>query len=78
MGERAAITHTSETRGFCKALVGEDNRILGFTAFGAEASEMMAAVQIAMVGKLPYTVFREAILAHPTTAEGLGALFSKI
>jgi len=72
-------SHTlSETRGFCKALVGPDNRILGFTAFGAEASEMMAAVQIAMVGKLPYTVFLEAILAHPTTAEGLGGLFSAI
>jgi pyruvate/2-oxoglutarate dehydrogenase complex dihydrolipoamide dehydrogenase (E3) component len=71
--------HTlSELRGFCKALVGEDNRILGFTAFGAEASEMMAAVQIAMVGKLPYTVFREAILAHPTAAEGLGVLFSQL
>jgi pyruvate/2-oxoglutarate dehydrogenase complex dihydrolipoamide dehydrogenase (E3) component len=71
--------HTlSETRGFCKALVGQDNRILGFTAFGAEASEMMAAVQIAMVGKLPFTVFREAILAHPTAAEGLGGLFSQL
>ena len=69
---------TSATRGFCKALVGEDQRILGFTAFGAEASEMMAAVQIAMLGKLPYTVFQGAILAHPTTAEGLGALFSTI
>ena len=64
--------------GFCKALVGADDRILGFTGFGAEASEMMAAVQIAMLGKLPFTVFRDAILAHPTTAEGLGALFSKI
>jgi pyruvate/2-oxoglutarate dehydrogenase complex dihydrolipoamide dehydrogenase (E3) component len=72
-------SHTlSATRGFCKALVGQDDRILGFTAFGAEASEMMAAVQIAMIGKLPYTVFQNAILAHPTTAEGLGALFSTI
>jgi len=72
-------SHTlSETRGFCKALVGRDDRILGFTAFGAEASEMMAAVQIAMVGKLPCTVFKDAILAHPTTAEGLGGLFAGI
>jgi pyruvate/2-oxoglutarate dehydrogenase complex dihydrolipoamide dehydrogenase (E3) component len=57
----------SETRGFCKALVSEDNRIVGFTAFGPEASEMMATVQIAMVGKLPYTIFKDAILAHLTT-----------
>ncbi|HTW93583.1 MAG TPA: FAD-dependent oxidoreductase [Tepidisphaeraceae bacterium] len=71
--------HTlSETRGFCKALIGADNRILGFTGFGAEASEMMSAVQIAMLGKLPYTVFTQAILAHPTTAEGLGVLFSQV
>jgi pyruvate/2-oxoglutarate dehydrogenase complex dihydrolipoamide dehydrogenase (E3) component len=68
----------SETRGFCKALIGADDRIVGFTAFGAEASEMMAAVQVAMAGKLPFTVFRDAILAHPTTAEGLGVLFSNL
>lgn len=38
---------------------------------------MMTAVQIAMIGKLFYTVFREAISADLTTAEGLGTLFSK-
>src|SRR5439155_10616577 len=38
--------HTlSQTRGFMKALIGADDRILGFTAFGAEASEPMAVVQ---------------------------------
>jgi len=61
-----------ETRGFLKMLVdaGSD-RILGFTAFGTEASEMMAAVQTAMLGGLPYTVLRDAIFTHPTVAEGL-------
>jgi hypothetical protein len=38
----------------------------------------MAAVQTAMLGGLPYTVFRDAILAHPTMAEGLAALFSSV
>jgi pyruvate/2-oxoglutarate dehydrogenase complex dihydrolipoamide dehydrogenase (E3) component len=71
------FTH-SETRGFAKALIGDDERILGFSALGAEASEMMAAVQTAMIGKLPYTALREAIFAHPTTAEGLGVLFSNV
>jgi pyruvate/2-oxoglutarate dehydrogenase complex dihydrolipoamide dehydrogenase (E3) component len=66
----------SETRGFMKALIGSDERILGFTAFGAEASEPMVAVQTAMLGGLPYTVLRDAILTHPTTAEGLLGLFA--
>ena len=38
-----------------KALIGADDRILGFTAFGAEASELMAVVQTAMLGGMPYT-----------------------
>ncbi|HWB08572.1 MAG TPA: FAD-dependent oxidoreductase [Pirellulales bacterium] len=70
-------THTlSQTRGFMKALIGSDDRILGFTAFGAEASELMAVVQTAMLGGLPYTVLRDAIFTHPTAAEGLLGLFS--
>jgi pyruvate/2-oxoglutarate dehydrogenase complex dihydrolipoamide dehydrogenase (E3) component len=66
----------SETRGFVKALIGGDDRILGFTAFGVEASEMMAVVQTAMLGNLPYTALRNAIFTHPTSAEGLIGLFS--
>jgi pyruvate/2-oxoglutarate dehydrogenase complex dihydrolipoamide dehydrogenase (E3) component len=65
----------SETRGFVKALIGADDRILGFTAFGAEASELMAVVQTAMIGGIPYTVLRDTIWTHPTTAEGLIGLF---
>ena len=68
----------SETRGFAKALVGQDDRLLGFTAFGVEASEMMAAAQTAMIGRMPYTALRDAIFTHPTMAEGLGALFSNV
>jgi pyruvate/2-oxoglutarate dehydrogenase complex dihydrolipoamide dehydrogenase (E3) component len=70
-------THTlSETRGFVKALIGSDGRILGFTAFGAEASELMAVAQAAMLGGIPYTVLRDAIWTHPTAAEGLLSLFA--
>jgi pyruvate/2-oxoglutarate dehydrogenase complex dihydrolipoamide dehydrogenase (E3) component len=67
----------SETRGFLKALVeaGSD-RILGFTAFGVGAGEIMSAVQMVMVAGLPYTVLRDAVLAHPTLVEGLIPLFS--
>ena len=66
----------SQTRGFIKALIGDDDRILGFTAFCAEASELVAAVQTAMLGRLPYTVLRDTIFTHPTTSEGLVFLFS--
>ena len=69
----------SETRGFMKALVEADgDRILGFTAFGAEAGEVMAVVQVAMAAGLPYTAVRDAVLTHPTIAEGLVALFSAV
>jgi pyruvate/2-oxoglutarate dehydrogenase complex dihydrolipoamide dehydrogenase (E3) component len=71
-------THTlSETRGFLKALVEtEGDRILGFSAFGVDAGEIMSGVQIAMIAGLPYTALRDAILAHPTLLEGLGPLFA--
>lgn len=68
-----------ETRGFVKVLIeAETDRILGFTAFGTEASEMMAAVQTAMLGGLPYTVLRDAIFTHPTVAEGLVFLLASV
>jgi pyruvate/2-oxoglutarate dehydrogenase complex dihydrolipoamide dehydrogenase (E3) component len=70
---------TSETRGFMKALVEtEGDRILGFAMIGAEAGEVMAVVQATMLAGMPYTGLRDAIIAHPTMAEGLGALFSKV
>ena len=66
----------SEPRGFYKAVVAADNdRILGFTAFAPEAGEVMTIVQLAMTAGLPYTALRDAILVHPTMAEGLSALF---
>jgi pyruvate/2-oxoglutarate dehydrogenase complex dihydrolipoamide dehydrogenase (E3) component len=67
----------SETRGFLKALVetGGD-RILGFTGLGVGVGEVLSSVQIAMLGGLPYTALRDAILTHPTLVEGLIPLFS--
>jgi pyruvate/2-oxoglutarate dehydrogenase complex dihydrolipoamide dehydrogenase (E3) component len=68
---------TGQTEGFMKALVGETNdRILGFTMIGAEAGEVMAVVQTAMMADLPYTKLRDADFAHPTFSEGLNFLFS--
>jgi pyruvate/2-oxoglutarate dehydrogenase complex dihydrolipoamide dehydrogenase (E3) component len=69
----------SETRGFLKAVIEADgDRILGFTAFGVGAGEVMSCVQIAMIGGLPYTALRDAILTHPTLPEGLIPLFSSV
>jgi pyruvate/2-oxoglutarate dehydrogenase complex dihydrolipoamide dehydrogenase (E3) component len=80
MADAVLRVHTlSETRGFLKALVETDSdRILGFTAFGVGAGELMGSVQVAMIGGLPYTALRDAILAHPTLTEGLGPLFASV
>jgi pyruvate/2-oxoglutarate dehydrogenase complex dihydrolipoamide dehydrogenase (E3) component len=68
-----------ETAGFMKVIVeSPGNRILGFAMIGPEAGEVMAVVQTAILGGLPFTVLSDAILAHPTMAEGLNALFAGI
>jgi pyruvate/2-oxoglutarate dehydrogenase complex dihydrolipoamide dehydrogenase (E3) component len=67
------------TRGFMKALVGaSDDRILGFTMIGPKAGEVMAVVQAAMLGGMVFTGLRDAILTHPTMAEGLNTLFGNV
>ena len=68
---------TGQTEGFMKALVGEsDDRILGFSMIGADAGEVLAVVQTAMIAGLPYTTLRDADFTHPTFSEGLNFLFS--
>ena len=68
-----------ETRGFMKGLIeAASNRIVGFTMFGPEAGEVMAVVQTAMLAGMPYTGLRDAVLAHPTMAEGLNGLFATV
>jgi pyruvate/2-oxoglutarate dehydrogenase complex dihydrolipoamide dehydrogenase (E3) component len=79
MGAVLRTRTTGETRGFMKALLdARTDRIVGFTMFGPEAGEVMAVVQTAMLAGMPYTGLRDAILAHPTMAEGLGPLFSAV
>ncbi|MER9565169.1 MULTISPECIES: mercuric reductase [unclassified Mesorhizobium] len=70
---------TGETRGFMKALIdAHSDRILGFTMLGAGAGEVIAAVQSAMLAGLAYTGLRDAILTHPTMAEGLSVLLAGV
>ena len=73
----ARAVETDRSRGFMKALVDpETDQILGAAILAEEGGELMAMIQIAMMGKLKYTALREADLAHPTLAESLNTLFS--
>jgi pyruvate/2-oxoglutarate dehydrogenase complex dihydrolipoamide dehydrogenase (E3) component len=79
MGRVLRTEATDETDGFMKVVVGaDDDRILGFTMVGAEAGEVMAAIQTAMLAGLPYPKLRDAVIAHLTFAEGLGPLLEGI
>ncbi len=72
----ARALEMSETRGFMKALVDRrSGQILGCTILGVEGGEIMSMLQIAMMGRLPYTAIKEAVFAHPTLAESLNNLF---
>src|SRR5438876_9310320 len=68
-----------ETRGFMKAVVDADTQhILGCAILGVEGGEIMTIIQVAMMGKLPYTALKEGTFAHPTLAEGLNNLFMSL
>jgi pyruvate/2-oxoglutarate dehydrogenase complex dihydrolipoamide dehydrogenase (E3) component len=77
MSHVARALEVDETRGFMKAIVDAGSgEILGGAVLGIEGGEMMSQLQLAMLGKLPYTVLRDAIFAHPTLAEAWNNLFS--
>jgi pyruvate/2-oxoglutarate dehydrogenase complex dihydrolipoamide dehydrogenase (E3) component len=72
----ARALEVDESRGVMKAIVDADNdQILGACILGLEGGEIMAMLEIAMLGKLPYTVLRDGVFAHPTLAESLNNLF---
>ncbi len=69
----------SETRGFMKVIIdAKSDRILGFTAFGPEAGEVIGTIQVAMLAGQPYTLLRDAPFTHPTMNEGLTSLFARV
>jgi pyruvate/2-oxoglutarate dehydrogenase complex dihydrolipoamide dehydrogenase (E3) component len=72
----ARALEVDETRGFMKAIVdSETNQILGAAVLGIEGGEVMSALEVAMMGKLPYTALRDGVFAHPTLVESLNNLF---
>jgi pyruvate/2-oxoglutarate dehydrogenase complex dihydrolipoamide dehydrogenase (E3) component len=79
MSHVARALETSEPRGFLKVIVdAQSQQILGAAILGIEGGELMSMIEIAMFGKLPYTVLRDAIFAHPTLAEGFNNLFASM
>jgi pyruvate/2-oxoglutarate dehydrogenase complex dihydrolipoamide dehydrogenase (E3) component len=76
MNAVARALEIGETRGFMKAVVDADTQhILGCAMLCAEGGEIISIIQVAMMGKLPYTALKEGIFTHPTLAEGLNDLF---
>ncbi len=76
MNHVARAIEVDETRGFMKVIVDADtNLILGAAILGIEGGEIMSAIEIAMMGKLPYTALRDGTFAHPTLTESLNNLF---
>ncbi|GCE12564.1 mercuric reductase [Tengunoibacter tsumagoiensis] len=72
----ARALEIDEARGVMKAIVdAESDLILGASILGIEGGEIMSMLEIAMLGKLPYTVLRDGVFAHPTLAESLNNLF---
>ena len=75
----ARALELDEPRGLMKALVDPaSGQILGATVLGIEGGELMAVLQLAMMGQVPYGRLRDAVFAHPTLAESLNNLFSTL
>jgi len=74
---RAKTLH--DTVGTWKAVVNADtDEILGAALLGHGAGEIISAVQLAILGGLPYQRVRDAVLTHPTMGEGLNLLFDAL
>lgn len=73
----ARALEMDESRGFIKAVVDNSTGlILGASVLGIEGGELCAVLQMAIMGKVPYTVLRDGVFAHPTLAESLNNLFA--
>lgn len=79
MSHVARAIETGQTQGLVKALVApQSKRILGAAVLGMEGGELMGALQIAMMGEIPYPELQQAVFAHPTLVELFNNLFSKV
>ena len=72
----ARALEVDETRGMMKAVVDKETElILGFSGLGIEMGEVMAVVQMAMMGNLSWRRLEGMVFAHPTLAESLNNLW---
>jgi pyruvate/2-oxoglutarate dehydrogenase complex dihydrolipoamide dehydrogenase (E3) component len=73
----ARAIEVEEARGVMKAIVDAGSQeILGAAILGYQGGELVAILQVAMLGHLPYTTLRDAVFSHPTLAEALNNLFA--
>ena len=79
MSHVARALELDESRGFMKAIVdAKTDELLGATVLGVEGGELMAVLEMAIMGKVSCKMLREGIFAHPTLAESLNNLFAAI
>jgi len=76
---KARAIEMDETRGLMKVVVDAGTGLLlGAAVLGVEGGELASVLQMAMVGRLPYTVLRDMVFPHPTFAESLNNLFAQL
>jgi len=79
MSHVARALEMDEPRGIMKAVVdATSGKILGCSILGVGGGEIMAQIEIAMMGRLPYPMLRDGVFAHPTLAESLNNLFATL
>ena len=79
MSHVARALEVAEPRGLMKAVVdAETDQILGAAVLGLEGGEIMSMLEIAVIGKVPYTQLRDGVFAHPTLAESFNNLFATL
>ncbi len=79
MSSVARAAESDETRGLMKVLVDKKtDQIVGAAVLGLYGGEIMTNFQLAMMGGLTGTQLANAVFAHPTLAESINNLISKL
>ena len=67
------------TEGFFKVIIdARTDLILGAAIIGAEASEVVTSIQMAMLGDMTWQQVRDAVITHPTMSEGLNIVLDSL
>lgn len=76
IADTARGIESGDDKGLFKVLVAKDSdNILGAAILCKEGGELMTVIQLAMMGRLPYTDLRDGVFAHPTQTESFNNLF---